>query len=55
MPKPKHNIAPDRLALYEKLVAINPKVERKGAANPYSSQKRSSRNTVRPCLRRTVR
>jgi hypothetical protein len=28
---------PDKLALYEKLVATNPKVERKGAANPYTS------------------
>jgi hypothetical protein len=33
----KHNIPPDRLALYEKLVATNPDVERKGAANPYTS------------------
>ena len=30
-------VPPDRLALYEKLVATNPKVERKGAANPYTS------------------
>jgi TfoX/Sxy family transcriptional regulator of competence genes len=27
----------DKLALYEKLVATNPKVERKGAAFPYTS------------------
>jgi hypothetical protein len=27
----------DKLQLYEKLVATNPKVERKGAANPYTS------------------
>ena len=27
----------DNLALYEKLVATNPHVERKGAANPYTS------------------
>ena len=27
----------DKLELYEKLVATNPKVERKGAANPYTS------------------
>lgn len=33
----KHNIPADRLELYEKLVATNPKVERKGAANPYTS------------------
>lgn len=30
-------IAADKLALYEKLVATNPKVERKGAAVPYTS------------------
>jgi hypothetical protein len=33
----KHNIPADKLELYEKLVATNPKVERKGAANPYTS------------------
>jgi hypothetical protein len=33
----KHNIPPDNLESYEKLVATNPKVERKGAANPYTS------------------
>ena len=27
----------DKLELYERLVATNPKVERKGAANPYTS------------------
>ena len=27
----------DKLALYEKLVATNPKVERKGATVPYTS------------------
>jgi hypothetical protein len=34
-----HNIPPDKLALYEKLVKSSPKVERKGAANPYTSPK----------------
>jgi hypothetical protein len=34
---PKHNIPADRLALYEKLIATNPKIKRKGAANPYTS------------------
>jgi hypothetical protein len=29
--------APDKLALYDKLVATNPAVERKGAAVPYTS------------------
>ena len=28
----------DELELYEKLVATNPDVERKGAANPYTSR-----------------
>ncbi len=38
MGKPKTPSAPaDRLELYEKLVATNPKVERKGAAVPYTS------------------
>jgi hypothetical protein len=32
----KNNILADK-ELYEKLVATNPKVERKGAANPYTS------------------
>jgi hypothetical protein len=27
----------DQVALYEKLIATNPKIERKGAANPYTS------------------
>lgn len=33
----KNNIPADKLELYEKLVRTNPKVERKGAANPYTS------------------
>ncbi|HYK52676.1 MAG TPA: hypothetical protein VEV38_04020 [Candidatus Eremiobacteraceae bacterium] len=34
----KSSVVPsDRLALYEKLVATNPKVERKGDTNPYTS------------------
>ncbi len=33
----KNNIPADKLDLYERLVAINPKIERKGAANPYTS------------------
>jgi TfoX/Sxy family transcriptional regulator of competence genes len=39
MPKSKPNIAipTETLALYEKLVATNPKVERKGATVPYTS------------------
>src|SRR5215831_9304462 len=30
-------IANDKVILYEKLIATNPKIERKGAANPYTS------------------
>jgi hypothetical protein len=37
MSTPKHNIPADKLALYEKLIAANPKIKRKGAANPYTS------------------
>jgi len=38
MAKPAAGTAPsDKLALYEKLVATNPKVERKGATPPYTS------------------
>src|ERR1700689_5145259 len=33
----KKNIPLDKLALYEKLIKTNPKIERKGAANPYTS------------------
>lgn len=36
-PQKKSNIPADKLALYEKLVKTNPKIERKGAANPYTS------------------
>jgi hypothetical protein len=38
MSSPKKCIVPtDKLELYEELVRTNPKVERKGAANPYTS------------------
>jgi TfoX/Sxy family transcriptional regulator of competence genes len=33
----KNNIPADKLDLYDKLVKTNPKIERKGAANPYTS------------------
>jgi hypothetical protein len=36
-PKKKCNIPADKQALYDKLLATNPKIERKGAANPYTS------------------
>lgn len=32
-----HSIPADKLACYERLVATNPAVERKGKANPYTS------------------
>jgi TfoX/Sxy family transcriptional regulator of competence genes len=37
--KAKPHAPADKVALYEKLVATNPKVERKGAANPYTAHK----------------
>jgi len=33
----KSNIPPEKLELYEKLVAANPEIERKGATVPYTS------------------
>jgi hypothetical protein len=33
----KNNIPADKLDLYDKLVRTNPKIKRKGAANPYTS------------------
>jgi hypothetical protein len=35
--KPKSSISAETLGLYEKLVATNPEVERKGATVPYTS------------------
>lgn len=35
--KKKCLVPPDKLALYDKLVATIPEIERKGAANPYTS------------------
>jgi hypothetical protein len=38
MPAPKKNAAPaGKMALYDKLIATQPKIERKGAMNPYTS------------------
>ena len=37
MPGKSKNIPVDKLALYDRLVATNPKIERKGDANPYTS------------------
>jgi hypothetical protein len=39
MAKVKPHAPDNKVALYEKLIATNPKVERKGAANPYTSHK----------------
>ena len=33
----KSTTAADKVALYDQLIATNPKIERKGAANPYTS------------------
>src|SRR5215470_5291231 len=33
----KSNITPEKLALYEKLIATHPEIERKGDNNPYTS------------------
>jgi len=35
--KKKCLVPPDKLALYDKLIATNPEIERKGALNPYTS------------------
>jgi|SRR5580700_1140766 len=38
MPSPKKSTIPaDKLALYEKLIATHPKIERKGDVHPYTS------------------
>lgn len=37
MPKPAAGAPQDKVALYDKLVATNPKVERKGATVPYTA------------------
>ena len=37
MAKAKYEGPADKLELYEKLIATDPEVERKGAANPYTS------------------
>jgi hypothetical protein len=33
----KNNIPAEKLDFYDKLIKTNPKIERKGAANPYTS------------------
>ena len=37
MKAPLHNIPAEKLAAYEKLLAANPAIVRKGAANPYTA------------------
>ena len=34
----KKSTSSEKIALYDKLIATNPKIERKGAANPYTSR-----------------
>ena len=41
MAKAKPHAPDDKVAFYEKLVATNPRIERKGAANPYTSHQRA--------------
>ena len=64
MGKAAPSVAADKLELYEKLVATNPSVERKGSTMPYTSCKirpvlgtaekqfiwKTSRNSVRSTL-----
>jgi len=37
MAPPKNSVPAPEVALYDQLIATNPKIERKGAANPYTS------------------
>ena len=37
MPTPPKRTSAEKLALYEKVLQTNPKIERKGDANPYTS------------------
>lgn len=37
MSKAASEIPPDKLALYDKLIATNPEIERKGVTMPYTS------------------
>ena len=37
MPTKKNNPVSSQVALYDKLIATNPRIERKGDANPYTS------------------
>lgn len=37
MPTKNKAVSSDKVALYDKLIAINPAIERKGDANPYTS------------------
>jgi hypothetical protein len=37
MPKPRVEMQADKLALYDRLIATNPQIERKGATTPYTS------------------
>jgi hypothetical protein len=37
MPAGKKSVSSDKEALYDKLIATNPEIERKGDANPYTA------------------
>jgi hypothetical protein len=37
MPAKKSSLPPEKVALYDKLIATNPEIERKGADNPYTA------------------
>ena len=55
MAKPIPHAPSDKVALYEKLVAANPNVERKGAANPYTSVNGNMFSQLMPSGRLSLR
>src|SRR5438034_8628196 len=55
MGKPPPHAPPERVELYEKLVATNPNVDRKGAANPYTSLNGNMFSQLRPSGRLSLR
>src|SRR5215813_12519625 len=55
MAKPKPRAPDEKVALYEKLVAANPNIERKGAANPYTSVNGNMFSQLLPSGRMSLR
>ncbi|HEX4593934.1 MAG TPA: hypothetical protein VH157_06650 [Bryobacteraceae bacterium] len=56
MSAPKKSTAPaDKLELYEKLVATNPSIERKGATHPYTSMNGNMFSYLHPSGAMTLR